>query len=83
MTPSVQKSSIQHRIVSLYLLGWNSPRYGKQIPIAPVILQQNPNSETIQRSAVEFLRETVEKSQQHEHNVALNDAGNQPDDTVH
>lgn len=40
ITPNVQNNSIQHKIVSLYLLGWNSPKYGKQIPIAPVILQK-------------------------------------------
>lgn len=26
ITPNVQNSSIQHKIVSLYLPGWNSPR---------------------------------------------------------
>lgn len=37
--PTVQNSSIQHRIFSLYLVGWNSPKYGKHMPIAPATLQ--------------------------------------------
>lgn len=36
--PTVQNISIQHSIFSLYLVGWNSPKYGKQMPIAPATL---------------------------------------------
>lgn len=36
--PIVQNISIQQRICSRYLVGWNSPRYGKQIPMAPATL---------------------------------------------
>lgn len=37
--PTVQNSSNQHRIFSRCLVGWNSPRYGNKIPMAPVILK--------------------------------------------
>lgn len=42
--PSVQNSSIQQRIFSRYAVGWNSPRYGKQMPMAPVMLDNEKNT---------------------------------------
>lgn len=38
MIPTVQNISIQHKIFSRYFVGWNSPKYGKHIPIAPATL---------------------------------------------